>query len=72
MSLHYGEPQVAIGIAFLVIFLILVSVFVVGLSLFDLPYASGGSHRLLVKVRGGRFFGTSQPSSPSSPPTASR
>ena len=90
--LHYGEPQVAIGIAFLVLALLIAAVFVtvarhtrsdvpfervqtvgywlrkrwlafllvllvlvVGLSLFELPYASGG-HRRVVKVVGGQFY----------------
>ena len=91
--LHYGEPQVAIGIVFLVLSLILAGVFVigarqstadvpfervqavgywvrkrwlaflagllvvvVGISLFALPYASGGTHRTVVTVKGGQFF----------------
>ena len=90
--LHYGEPQVGIGIAFLVLTLVLAAVFatvarrtveevpfervqgpayrlrrpwlgflgallvvVVGLSLFELPYARG-AHRTVVRVEGGQFF----------------
>lgn len=94
MSLHYGDPQIAIGIVFAVLALLLacaflvigiqagtevgfqrvhdvaywlrkrwlalllvIGVLVVGVSLFDLPYASGGSaDRTLVKVTGGQFF----------------
>ena len=94
MSLHYGEPQVAIGVVFAVLavlmatafvvigmqagsevgfqrvhdvgywlrkrwlaLLLVIGVLVVGISLFDLPYASGGSAgRTVVKVTGGQFF----------------
>ena len=94
MSLHYGDPQIAIGavfatlalllaVAFFVIgvqagtevgfqrvhdvaywlrkrwlaLLVVIGVFVVGISLFDLPYASGGAGgRTIVKVTGGQFF----------------
>ena len=94
MSLHYGDPQIAIGavfatlalllaVAFFVIgvqagtevgfqrvhdvaywlrkrwlaLLLVIGVLVVGISLFDLPYASGGpSGRTVVKVTGGQFF----------------
>ena len=94
MSLHYGDPQIAIGVvfgvlafllatAFVVIgvqagsevgvervhdvgywlrkrwlaLLLVVGVVVVGISLFDLPYASGGAAgRTVVKVTGGQFF----------------
>ena len=99
MTLHYGEPQVAIGIAFLVIALLLAAVFlvgwrhsvadvpyervqttgywlrkrwlaflcallvlVVGLSLFRLPYASGGNRgKQVVTVKGGQFFWSIDP-----------
>jgi cytochrome c oxidase subunit 2 len=91
--LHYGEPQVAVGVAFLVISLLIVAllvtiasqtvsdvpfervqavgywvrkrwlgflcallVIVVGLSLFDLPYARGGAPRTVVRVKGGQFY----------------
>lgn len=97
--LHYGEPQVAIGIAFLLLalviaavfvtvarhtrsdvpfervqavgywlrkrwlaFLVVLLVFVVGLSLFHLPYASGGAHRKVVEVVGGQFYWIIRPS----------
>ena len=88
MSLHYGDPQIAIGVVFAVLALLLATVFVViavqagsevgfervhdvgywlrkrwlallvgggvvvvGISLFDLPYASGSaSGRAVVKV----------------------
>jgi len=94
VSLHYGDPRIAIGIVFVVLALLLacafvvigiqagtevdfqrvynvaywlrkrwlalllvIGVLVVGISLFDLPYASGGSAgRTLVKVTGGQFF----------------
>ena len=94
MSLHYGDPQIAIGavfavlafllaLAFVVIgaqagsdvafervyrvgywlrkrwlaLLLVIGVLVVGISLFDLPYASGGSTGMtVVKVTGGQFF----------------
>lgn len=98
MRLHYGEPQVAIGIAFVVIAVLLAAVFVVGwrqsvadvpyervqavgywvrkrwlaflcallvvvvgLSLFRLPYASGGAHGTVVTVKGGQFFWSIDP-----------
>lgn len=99
MSVHYGDPQIAIGavfaalavllaIAFVVIgvqagsevgaqrvhdvgywlrkrwlaLLLVIGVLVVGISLFDLPYASGGGGgRTVVKVTGGQFFWTLQP-----------
>lgn len=99
MSLHYGDPQIAIGVVFAVLAVLLAIAFVViavqagteqgfqhvhdvgywvrkrwlaallvlgvvvvGVSLFDLPYASGGStHRALVKVTGGQFFWSLQP-----------
>lgn len=94
MNLHYGNPQIAIGVVFAAIALLLAAVFVVigvragsevgservhdvgywlrkrwlalllvtgvlvvGISLFDLPYASGGAAgRTVVKVTGGQFF----------------
>jgi cytochrome c oxidase subunit II len=94
VSLHYGDPQIAIGAVFAVLALLLalafvvigvqagsevgfervhrvgywlrkrwlalllvIGVFVVGISLFDLPYASGGAGgRTIVKVTGGQFF----------------
>lgn len=94
MSLHYGHPQIAIGVAFAALALLLavaffviglqagtevgfrrvhdvaywlrkrwlalllvIGVIVVGTSLFDLPYASGGAGgRTIVKVTGGQFF----------------
>jgi cytochrome c oxidase subunit 2 len=99
VSLHYGHPQVAIGIvyavlafvfaaAFVVIavqagsdvaeqrvhdvgywirqrwlaLLVVVGVVVVGISLFDLPYASGSAAgRTVVQVTGGQFFWTLSP-----------
>jgi cytochrome c oxidase subunit 2 len=99
MSVHYGDPQIAIGavfaalavlfaVAFIVIgvqagrersaqrvhdvgywlrkrwlaLLLVVGVVVVGISLFDLPYASGGaSGRTMVRVTGGQFFWSLQP-----------
>jgi cytochrome c oxidase subunit 2 len=101
MSLHYGHPQIAIGLVFAVLALVLATVFVViaaqagsdvgfervhavgywlrkrwlalllvvgvlvvGISLFDLPYASGGaSDRTVVRVTGGQFFWSLQPGS---------
>ncbi len=101
MSLHYGEPQVAIGALFAASAVLLAAAFVligveagsetsvervqrvgywlrkrwlaallalgvvvVGVSLFDLPYASGGAAgRTLVKVTGGQFFWTLVPDS---------
>jgi cytochrome c oxidase subunit 2 len=94
VSVHYGDPQIALGavfaavalmlaVAFLVIgvqagsdvsvervhrvgywlrkrwlaLLLVIGVLVVGISLFDLPYASGGAAgRTVVKVTGGQFF----------------
>ena len=93
MTPHYGEPQVAVGIAMVVISVLLATVFVVGwrqsvtdvpyervqavgywvrrrwlaflcallvvvigLSLFELPYARGGTHGTVVTVKGGQFF----------------
>jgi cytochrome c oxidase subunit 2 len=99
VSLHYGDPQIAIGVVFAAIALLLAAVFVVigvqagsevgvervhdvgywlrkrwlalllvigvlvvGISLFDLPYASGGAAgRTVVKVTGGQFFWSLQP-----------
>jgi cytochrome c oxidase subunit II len=99
VSLHYGNPQIAIGVVFAAIALLLAAVFVVigvqagsevgvervhdvgywlrkrwlalllvigvlvvGISLFDLPYASGGAAgRTVVKVTGGQFFWSLQP-----------
>jgi cytochrome c oxidase subunit II len=97
--LHYGEPQVGIGIAFLVLALVIAAVFlivarhttadvpfervqrvgywlrkrwlaflvmllvlVVGLSLFRLPYATGGGRRTVVEVVAGQFFWIIRPS----------
>jgi cytochrome c oxidase subunit 2 len=97
--LRYGEPQVAIGIVFLGLALLIAALFVtvarrtvadvpfervqrvgywlrkrwlgflvallvvvVGLSLFELPYASGGGRRLLVRVTGRQFFWIITPS----------
>jgi cytochrome c oxidase subunit 2 len=96
--LHYGEPQVAIGVVFLVLALLIVALFatvarrtvadvpfervqtvgywlrkrwlafllallvvVVGISLFDLPYASGG-RRTVVHVTGRQFLWIIDPS----------
>jgi cytochrome c oxidase subunit II len=94
VSVHYGDPQIAIGAVFAVLALVLagaflvigvqagsvasdervhrvgywlrrrwlalllvIGVLVVGISLFDLPYASGGPRgRTVVKVTGGQFF----------------
>ncbi|MGZ8715932.1 MAG: cytochrome C oxidase subunit II [Gaiellaceae bacterium] len=94
MSLHYGDPQIAIGVVFAVVafllagaflvigmqagsdvafervrrvgywlrkrwlaLLLVIGVLVIGISLFDLPYASGGAAgRTVVKVTGGQFF----------------
>jgi cytochrome c oxidase subunit 2 len=94
VRLHYGDPQIAIGIVFAVLALLLavaflviglqagseaseervhkvgywlrqrwlallvtIGVLVIGISLFDLPYASGGAGgRTVVKVTGGQFF----------------
>jgi cytochrome c oxidase subunit II len=101
LSLHFGAPQIAIGVvfallafllaaAFVVIavqagseltfervhevgywlrkrwlaLLVVLGVLVVGISLFDLPYASGGAAgRTIVKVTGGQFFWSLQPRS---------
>lgn len=97
--LRYGDPQIAIGIVFAVLavllavtflviglqagsevsfervhrvgywlrkrwlaLLLVLGVVVVGVSLFDLPYASGGgAGRTVVKVDGGQFFWTLTP-----------
>jgi cytochrome c oxidase subunit II len=94
VSVHYGDPQIAIGAVFAALALLLAGTFVVigvhagsevslervhrvgywlrrrwlalllvlgvvvvGLSFFDLPYASGGAAgRTVVKVTGGQFF----------------
>jgi cytochrome c oxidase subunit 2 len=94
MRLHYGSPQIAIGIVFAVlavllavvfvvigvqagsdvsvervhrvgywlrqrwlVLVVVVGVLVVGISLFELPFASGGATgRTVVKVTGGQFF----------------
>lgn len=94
MSLHYGDPQIAIGAVFAVVafllagaflvigvqagsevafervhevgywlrkrwmaLLLVIGVLAIGISLFDLPYASGGAAgRTVVKVTGGQFF----------------
>ena len=94
MSVHYGDPQIAIGVVFAALALLLGAVFlaiglqarldvphervhqvgywlrkrwlallvvigvvVVGISLLDLPFASGSDHgRAVVKVTGGQFF----------------
>jgi len=99
VSLHYGDPQIAIGVVFAVLafllatafvvigvqagsevgeervhdvgywlrkrwlaLLLVIGVLVVGISLFDLPYASGGAAgRTVVKVTGGQFFWSLQP-----------
>lgn len=99
MSLHYGDPQIAIGVVFAVIafllagaflvigvqagsevafervhevaywlrkrwmaLLVVIGVLVIGISLFDLPYASGSAAgRTVVKVTGGQFFWTLAP-----------
>jgi cytochrome c oxidase subunit II len=101
VSLHFGDPQIAIGVVFAVLALVLATMFVViavqagsdvgfervhdvgywlrnrwlavlvvvgvvvvGISLFDLPYASGSAAgRTVVKVTGGQFFWSLQPSS---------
>lgn len=101
MSVHYGDPQIAIGAVFAVLALLLAGAFlviglqassdvsyervhrigywlrkrwlalllvigvvVVGISLFDLPYASGGgTGRTIVKVTGGQFFWSLAPDS---------
>jgi cytochrome c oxidase subunit 2 len=94
VSIHYGDPQIAIGVVFAVLALLLgglflaiglharsdvpdervhrmgywlrerwlgslvaIGVVVVGISLLDLPFASGSDHgRVVVKVTGGQFF----------------
>jgi cytochrome c oxidase subunit 2 len=94
VSLHYGSPQIALGIVFAVIavllatafvviglqagsdvseervhrvgywlrkrwltLLLVIGVVVVGISFFDLPYATGSSSgRTVVKVTAGQFF----------------
>jgi cytochrome c oxidase subunit 2 len=99
VNLHYGDPQIAIGVTFAVLALLLTCAFavvaiqagsedsedrvhrvgywlrkrwlalllvigmvVVGISFFDLPYATGGtSGRTVVTVTGGQFFWTLQP-----------
>jgi len=99
VRLHYGDPQIAIGVVFAVLALLLASAFLVigvqagsdvsvervhrvgywlrkrwlallvvigvlvlGISFFDLPYASGGSAgRTSVTVTGGQFFWSLQP-----------
>jgi cytochrome c oxidase subunit 2 len=99
VSLHFGDPQIAIGVVFAVIavllatafvvvgmqagsdvsvervhstgywlrkrwlaLLVVIGVLVIGVSLFDLPYASGGADgRTVVKVTGGQFFWSLQP-----------
>jgi cytochrome c oxidase subunit II len=101
VNLHFGDPQIAIGVVFAVLALLLATMFVViavqagsdvgfervhdvgywlrnrwlavlvvvgvvvvGISLFDLPYASGSAAgRTVVKVTGGQFFWSLQPSS---------
>lgn len=99
VSVHYGGPQVVIGVVFAVLAALLVSAFlvigvqsgtavgeervhwvgywlrkrwlalllvigvlVIGVSLFDLPYASGGAGgRTVVKVSGGQFYWSLRP-----------
>jgi cytochrome c oxidase subunit 2 len=99
VSLHYGDPQIAIGVVFGVIALLLagaflvigvqagsevsvqrvhrvgywlrkrwlalllvIGVLVIGISLFDLPYATGSAAgRTVVRVSGGQFFWSLQP-----------
>jgi len=94
LTIHYGDPQIAIGVVFAVLALLLACAFaviavqagsevsvervhrvgywlrkrwlalllvlgvlVVGISLFDLPFASGSAAgRQIVKVTGGQFF----------------
>jgi len=101
VNLHFGSPQIAIGLAFAVLALLFAAAFaviarqagtdvgfarvhdigywlrkrwlalllvtgvvVVGISLFDLPYASGtAGSRTIVKVTGGQFFWTIVPAS---------
>jgi cytochrome c oxidase subunit II len=98
-SVHYGDPQIAIGLTFAVLALMLAAAFaviafqagsevgaqrvhdvgywlrkrwlalllvigvlVVGISLFDLPFATGsGVGRTVVKVTGGQFFWSLSP-----------
>lgn len=97
--LRYGEPQVAVGVVFFVLAVIIVAVFVtvalqtvsdvpfervqsvgywlrkrwlgflcallvivVGVSLFDLPYARGGAARTVIHVKGGQFYWVIDPS----------
>jgi cytochrome c oxidase subunit 2 len=99
LSVHYGNPQIAIGLTFAVLALLLAAAFgvialqagsevgaqrvhdvgywlrkrwlalllvigvlVVGISLFDLPFATGsGASRTVVKVTGGQFFWSLSP-----------
>jgi cytochrome c oxidase subunit 2 len=99
VSLHFGDPQIAVGVVFAVLAVLLATAFVViglqagsdvsaervhdigywlrkrwlavltvigvlviGISLLDLPYASGGNAgRTVVKVTGGQFFWSLQP-----------
>jgi cytochrome c oxidase subunit 2 len=99
LSVHYGNPQIAIGLTFAVLALLLAAAFgviafqagsevgaqrvhdvgywlrkrwlalllvigvlVVGISLFDLPFATGsGVGRTVVKVTGGQFFWSLSP-----------
>jgi cytochrome c oxidase subunit II len=101
VSIHFGDPQIAIGVVFAGLALLLASAFfvigihagsdlsaervhqvgywlrkrwlalllvigvlVVGISLLDLPYAgSSVAGRTMVKVTGGQFFWSLQPSS---------
>ena len=101
MRLQYGDPQIAIGVVFALLALLLagtflvigvqagsdvsnervhrvgywlrkrwlalllvIGVLVVGISLFDLPYASGGgAGRTVVTVTGGQFFWSLAPAS---------
>ena len=99
LSVHYGNPQIAIGLTFAVLacllvvafaviafqagsevgaqrvhdvgywlrkrwlaLLLVIGVLVVGISLFDLPFATGSTvGRTVVKVTGGQFFWSLQP-----------
>jgi cytochrome c oxidase subunit II len=99
VSLHFGDPQIAIGVVFAVLafllactflviglqggsevsvervhrvgywlrkrwlaLLLVIGVLVVGISLFDLPFASGSdAGRTVVKVTGGQFFWSLSP-----------
>ncbi len=99
MSVHYGDPQIAIGAVFAVLAIVLagafvvigvqagseaseerlhrvgywlrkrwlalllvIGVLVVGISLFDLPFANGNSSgRTVVKAVGGQFFWSLSP-----------